>query len=139
MLSWFGHGIGRLRERCAGAHCRCPGGRLPPCRFGSAVGGGVTAGVLDAGDQDAGGLASGGEFALSGGFLEELVEFVAAGFGVGEDGGEGLPGGVGEDAVGVIGDGGPDVMGQSSTGLLARLTSGEGVDDRGEGVVGGGV
>ncbi|OEV15881.1 hypothetical protein AN221_36475 [Streptomyces nanshensis] len=95
--------------------------------------------MLDAGDQDAGGLASGGEFALSGGFLEELVGFVAACFGVGEDGGEGRPGGVGEDAVGVVGDGGPDVMGQGSAGLVARLTSGEAIDDRDECVVGGGV
>ncbi|WP_404949478.1 hypothetical protein [Streptomyces sp. ARC14] len=63
--------------------------------------------------------------------------FAAAGFGVGEDGGEGRPGGVGEDAVGVIEDGGPDVMGQGSAGLVARLTSGEVVDDPDEGVVGG--
>lgn len=86
--------------------------------------------MLDAGDQDAGGLAGTREFALSGGFLEELVRLVTAGFSIGQGGGEGRPGGVGEDAVGVVGDGGPDVMGQGSAGLVARLTSGEVVDDR---------
>jgi hypothetical protein len=50
--------------------------------------------VLDAGDEDAGGLAGGVEFALFGGFFEEAGWLVAAGFGVGEDAG------------GVVGDGG---------------------------------
>lgn len=55
--------------------------------FGSGVGGRVATGVSDAGDQHEGGLASGGEFALGGGLLEELVGFVAAGLGIGQDGG----------------------------------------------------
>lgn len=79
----------------------------------------------------------GAEFATSSGFLEELVWLVTVCFGIGEDGGEGRPGGVGEDVVGVVGDGGPDVIGQGSAGQVARLTSGEAVDDRDEGVVGG--
>jgi hypothetical protein len=62
--------------------------------------------VLDAAEQDAGGLAGGVEFALLGGFFEEPRWLVAAGFGVGQDGGEGRPVGVGEDAGGVVGDGG---------------------------------
>lgn len=62
--------------------------------------------MLDAGEEDAGGSAGGVEFALFGGFFEEAGWFVAACFGVGEDGGEGGPVGVGEDAGGVVGDGG---------------------------------
>lgn len=37
-------------------------------------------------------MAGGGQLALGGGFLEELVGLVAAGFGIGEDGGERGPG-----------------------------------------------
>lgn len=85
--------------------------------------------MLDAGDQDAGGLAGGGEFASGGGLAEELVEFVTAGFGIGQDGGEGRPGGVGEDAVGVVGDGGADVVGESSAVQVVRLTGDQAVED----------
>lgn len=74
--------------------------------------------MLDAGDQDAGGLAGGGQLALGSGFLEELVGLVAAGFGVGEDGGERGPGRVGEDALGVVGDGCSYVAGQDAVGFL---------------------
>jgi hypothetical protein len=62
--------------------------------------------VLDAAEQDAGWLAGGVEFALPGRFFEEAGWLVAACFGVGEDSGEGGPVGVGEDAGGVVGDGG---------------------------------
>ncbi|SCF68895.1 hypothetical protein GA0115254_111691 [Streptomyces sp. Ncost-T10-10d] len=66
------------------------------------------------------GLTGGGQFTLSGGFLEKLVGFVAACFGVGEDGGESGPAGVGEDPVGVFGDGGAYVAGQGPTSLVLR-------------------
>lgn len=104
---------------------------------GAAVGDGVASGVLDAGDQDSGGLAGGGQFALGGCFLEELVGFVAAGFGVGEDCGEGRPAGVGEDPLGVLGDCGSYVAGQGATGLLLRLALREFCEVQGEGVAGG--
>ncbi len=57
-------------------------------------------------------MTGGGQLALGSGFLEELVGLVAAGFGVGEDGGERGPGRVGEDSLGVVGDGCSYVAGQ---------------------------
>lgn len=62
--------------------------------------------MLNTGEQDAGGLAGGVEFALLGGFFQEVGWLVAAGFCVGEDGGEDGSVGVSEDAGGVVGDGG---------------------------------
>ncbi len=104
--------------------------------FGSEVRRRVAARVLDACDQDPCGLAGGGEFTLGGGFLEELVGLVAAGFGIGEDGGEGGPSGIGENAVGVVGDGGADVVDEGPASLLARLTGGEAVENGCESLIG---
>ena len=61
------------------------------------------------------------------------------GFGVSEDGGKGRPGKVSEDAVGVVGDGGPYVVSEDLACLLVRLTGGEAVEDGCEGVAGGGL
>ncbi|SES29144.1 hypothetical protein SAMN05421870_11560 [Streptomyces qinglanensis] len=76
------------------------------------------------------------EFAFGSGFPEELVGFVAAGFGVGENCGEGGPSGVGEDAVGMVGDGGAEVVDEGPAGLLARLTGGEAVETGRECLIG---
>lgn len=114
-------------------------GRAAACSLGAAVGRRVSTGVLDACDQDAGRLAGGGQFALSGGLAEELMGFVAACFGVGQDGGQGLPGWVGEDAVGLIGDGGADVVGEQSASSVPRLVAAELGEDRCEGGVGDGL
>ncbi len=81
-------------------------------------------------------MADSGQFALGDCFLEELARFVAAGFCVGEDCGEGRPAGVGEDPLRVLGDGGAYVAGQGTAGLLLRLTLREICEYRGEGVVG---
>lgn len=93
--------------------------------------------MLDAGDQDTGGLSCSVQFALSGGFLEELVGLVPSGFGVGEGGGERGPGRVGEDALGVLGDGCSYVAGENAAGLLPGWSGCEFGERRGEGAVGG--
>ena len=59
--------------------------------------------MLDAGEQDAGWVAGSGQLSLCCCLFEELTRLVAPGFGVVEGGGEGGPGCVGEDAVGVVG------------------------------------
>jgi hypothetical protein len=92
---------------------------------------------LDAGYQDPGGLAGSGQLALDSGFLEELVGLVAAGFGVGEDGGERRPGRVGEDPLGVVGDGCSHVADQNATGFLPGRAGCEFGKRRGECAVGG--
>lgn len=46
--------------------------------------------------------------------------FVAAGFGVGEDGGEGGPARIGKDPLGVFGNGCAYVVGKSAAGLFTR-------------------
>lgn len=101
-------------SRLAGPRCRCAsaGG------FGAGVWAGVAAGVLEAGDQDAGRLTGCAEFALGCGLLQELVGLMASGFGVGQEGGEGGPAGVGEDPVGLVGDGGVYVVGEGAAGFL---------------------
>lgn len=77
------------------------------------------------------------QFALSCGLLQEPVGWVAAGFGVGQKGGEGGPAGVGEDPVGLVRDGGAYVVGEGAAGFLPRLTLFE-YDERGcEGLLGG--
>lgn len=114
-------------------------GRALSGGFGSAVGYGVAAGVLNAGDQNACGLPGGGQFTLGGGLLEELVGFVAAGLGVGEDGGQSGPGRVCEDTVGVVRNGGADIAGQGAPGLFLRPTALQ-FDELGdESLVGGGL
>ncbi|MFD4394924.1 hypothetical protein [Kitasatospora sp. NPDC058397] len=91
--------------------------------------------MLDAAEEDLGGLASRGEFAAGGCLGEELAGLVAAGFGVGEDGGEGGPGGVGEDPCGVAGDGGAEVVSEVVDRLLGGLAVGEGGEVFGGGLV----
>lgn len=95
--------------------------------------------MLDAGDADTGGLACGVQLSLPGGFLEELVGRVAEGFGVGEKGGEGGPGGVREDAVGVVGHGRSSVVGEDLTARLPRAACFQLGEHRGGGLVGGGL
>lgn len=101
-------------SRLADPRCRCAlaGG------FGAGVGAGVAAGVLEAGDQDAGWLAGCAQFALGCGLLQELVGSVAVGLRVGQEGGEGGPAGVGEDTVGLVGDGGAYVAGEGPADFL---------------------
>lgn len=60
----------------------------------------------------------GAEFTAGSGLFEELVGFVAAGFGIGEDRGEPGPAGVGKDPLGMFRNGGAYVVGQDATGLL---------------------
>ncbi len=113
----------RLRNgRCGPVGWLWPGGRY---RYGggaeagclcAGVGCRVAGGVLDSGEEDAGGLAGGVEFAAGGGFVEEVAGLVACGFG--EDGGQGGPVGVGQDAGGVLGDAVPDVGGEGHGGGL---------------------
>ncbi|MDQ1018328.1 hypothetical protein QFZ43_004877 [Streptomyces afghaniensis] len=112
-------------------------GRAAAGGFGTAVGRWVPGGVLNAGDEHAGGLAGGGQLTLGSGFNDELVGLVAAGFCVGEDGGERGPGGVGEDSLGVVGDGCSYVAGQNAAGFLPGWAGCEFGERRGEGVVGG--
>lgn len=95
--------------------------------------------MLDAGDQHAGGAAGGGQFALRGGFLEELVGAVAACFGVGQDRGEGRPAGVGDYTFGVVGYGGPDVVGEGAAFVIPGLPDGEVIEYGGKSVIGGGL
>jgi hypothetical protein len=91
--------------------------------------------VLDAGDQDAGGLAGGGQLTLSSGFAEELVRLVAAGLGVGEDGGERRPSRVSEDPLGMVRDGCPYVSDQNATGFFPGRPGCEFGERRSEGTV----
>ncbi|GGW59787.1 hypothetical protein GCM10010320_45830 [Streptomyces caelestis] len=63
--------------------------------------------------------------------------FVAAGFGVGEDGGERRPGRGDEDSLGVVGDGCSHVVGRNATGFLLGRAGCEFGERRGEGAVGG--
>lgn len=74
--------------------------------------------MLDAGDEHAGGLAGSVQLALSSGLLEELMGLMAAGFGVGEDGGECWPGRIGEDPLGVVGDSCSHIADKNATRLL---------------------
>ncbi len=85
------------------------------------------------GDEHAGGLAGGGQLALGGGFLEGLVA-VAVGAGAGRERG---PGRVGEDALGVVGDGCSYVADQKAAGLLPGRPGREFGERQGEGQVGG--
>lgn len=64
---------------------------------------------------------------------------MAAGFGVGEEGGEGGPAGVGEDPHGVVGDGGSYVAGQGETGYLLGWAGFEFGKRGSEGVISGGL
>jgi two-component system response regulator HupR/HoxA len=64
-------------------------------------------------------------------------ELVASGLRVGQEGGEGGPAGVDQDAVGLVGDSGAYVAGEGPAGFLPRLTLFE-YDERGcEGLLGG--
>jgi hypothetical protein len=65
------------------------------------------------------------EFAFGGYPVEQGGEVVACGFGLGERGGQGGPGGVGEDAVGVGGDGLADGGLEAVGGFGAGGSSGE--------------
>jgi hypothetical protein len=91
--------------------------------------------VLNTGDQNAGRLAGGGEFASGGGFGEEVVRAVALGIGVGKHGDESWPGGVGENAVGVLRDRCAYVGDERARLRLAGLADGEVGQRRDEGGV----
>ncbi|MBO0515994.1 hypothetical protein J0695_30095, partial [Streptomyces beijiangensis] len=59
--------------------------------------------------------------------------------GLGEDRGEGRPVGIGEDLLGVLGNGCPDVVSQGAACFLVRLAPLQLSEDRGKSVVSGGL
>jgi len=85
-------------------------GRAGLSSEGSQAGYGPLAKAFSAPDEDLGGIARVVQCSLLGGLLDEARRVVACEFGLVEDGGQGRPGGVGQDAFGVVGYGLADLV-----------------------------
>jgi hypothetical protein len=81
---------------------------------------------LDAPGEGTGGGAGVLQGTLAGGVLEELPGVVVGGLGLGESSGQCRPGGVGEDLLGVVGQGGSYVLGVLFHGAGWWLALGQG-------------
>ncbi len=70
-------------------------------------------------------MLGGVEVAFGSGFRQELAGAAADGFGAGESCGQRNPGGVGQDAVGVVGDGRTKVLLEAAGGCGTWCAEGE--------------
>ncbi|HEY1156692.1 MAG TPA: hypothetical protein VGE95_10420 [Arthrobacter sp.] len=86
--------------------------------------------ALDAPGQGAGGVASVVEGALADGLVEEGGRVVPCLLGLREHRGEGIPSGFLQNALGVLGDGLLNLLGEAVLGLQGGRAVGEAVQDR---------